>query len=181
MVEDLLRRGDDELLAWLGELAPADSAARRLLAGLTGHRRQLHKRALELSHAAGTERHRAAHRRLMALSAPSLRGLTVVMREALRTELGVVLADGELIIDTPPRDKDRWDDVEILPQRSWHGPPRGLREVSAVVRGIAEDFVSVVKKTRIFVAPWAIGALRAEQDRVEGLLLEVALDGEAVE
>ena len=40
----------------------------------------------------------------LALSAPSLRGLTVVMREALRTELGVVLADGELILDGPMRE-----------------------------------------------------------------------------
>jgi hypothetical protein len=83
----------------------------------------------------------------------------------------------EVLVDTPPRDKDRVEAVDIV----WsHGGRRRavpLEQVSRVVQGIGSDFVKVVKKIRVFVAPGLreeLGAL-GRRDAASDALLETIL------
>jgi HD superfamily phosphohydrolase len=173
---DLLSRTDDEVLHWLLELSPEGSVAQRLLRGMTGQRRRLHKRVLTLSRLFEDEAQYAhCWKRLMALDSDGLRQMNEAMREGLRRRFGLDLAPGDLIIDTPPRDKDRLEDVEVaFPALAGHRRRR-LTQISGVVQAISRDFLRVVKKIRVFVAPEHAQTLRQRQALTEETLLEAIL------
>ena len=169
---DLLARGDEQVLSWLRSLAPEGSTAFKLLSGLTDHRRGLYKRVLTLNRIVGEEELARAYGVLLQMNAGELRQTRRAMREALNHRFDLVLGPGDLIIDTPPRDKDRIEDIEVVYPNS---RPRRLSQISAIVRGIAGDFISCVKKTRVFVAPEFAPALQSRPHDVEAVLLEVIL------
>jgi HD superfamily phosphohydrolase len=172
LAADLLARSDDEVLAWLAALSAPGTVAARLLGGITAQRRVLYKRVLTVSRLFEDEpEDTGAWARLMALDSHGLRATTATMRASLADALGLRLGPGELILDTPPRDKDRLEDVEVVfPALAGHRRRR-LTEVSGVVQAISQDFLRVVKKIRVFVSPEWAAPLRAHQPRVEAALL----------
>ncbi|MEO1268125.1 MAG: HD domain-containing protein [Myxococcota bacterium] len=172
LIHDLLARSDDQVLTWLHGLSPRGSTAYTLLGGLTDHRRGLYKRILTLNRIVGEEDLARAYEILLQMNAGELRQTRRAMREALNRRFDLVLGPGDLIIDTPPRDKDRLEDIEVVHPGGRH---RRLQQISAVVRGIAGDFISCVKKTRVFVAPAFAPRLQPHLHHVEETLLEVIL------
>ncbi len=175
LVDDLLGRADAAMLDWLMSLAPADSDARRILGGMTGHRRALYKRVVTLSRLFDEPRTTAAYEHLMGLDSAGLRQVTEALRRAVREDLGIDIPEGGLVIDTPPRDKDHFEDVEVaFPALAGHRRRR-LTDISAVVRAISGDFLKVVKKVRVFVAPEFAEGLRSRQDRLEEIFLGAIL------
>jgi ribonuclease R len=88
------------------------------------------------------------------------------------SDAGGGATDGDVVVDTPPRDKDSLEDIEVVYPRLAGFRRRRLTEVSGVVRGIERDFLRVVKKTRVFVAPHCAELLRARQSETEDLLVE---------
>lgn len=173
LAEDLLARGDAQLLEWLFTLSPEGSQAHALLSGLTRQRRGLYKRVLTLSGLFREPRTDQAYAHLKTMDNASLRQLVEATRQAIADDLGVHIAPGELILDTPPRDKDHLEDVEVVfPALAGHRVRR-LTDISGVVKALSADFLRVVKKTRLFVAPQHAQALRARQAELEPLFLSL--------
>lgn len=173
LLHTLLSRSDDALLEHFAALAPSGSTAHRLLSGLVGHQRRLYKRILTMNRQSEDDRYARACACLMTLDTEGLKAMTEKLRETAQRVTGVALPEGALIIDTPPRDKDHIDDVDVI--YTGRRVDR-LRRVSAVVRAIAADFVRVVKKTRVFVTPDLAPSLRAHQDVLEDALLSTLLE-----
>jgi HD superfamily phosphohydrolase len=172
--DHLLATDDDGLLAWLMMQAPADSEARALLEGMTGGRRAFYRRVLALNRAWEDEARQQAYDRIYALDRTQTLALQQRLCRALEALVHHPVALHEVIIDTPPRDKDRVETVDIV-----HGSgATPLPRISRVVQGIATDFIKVVKKIRVFVHP----ALRARidatvgRDAVSERLLQTILD-----
>ena len=172
-LEELLARSDDEMLEWLWTLAPDDSIASALLTGITHHNRRLHKRVFTLSRIFDDDAYAAAHNRVMSLDSAGIQDLTARLQGAFTRQFGVAMRDGDVVLDTPPRDKDSLEDVEVVFPALAHGRRLPLTQVSGLVRGIAQDFLRVVKKTRVFVAPQFAAALRGRQAQTEALILDV--------
>ncbi len=172
LADDMLARSDAEMLDWLHSMAPPNTVADRILTGVTRRRRQLYKRVLTLSGLFHEPRTDAAYARLKQLDSQTLRQLVQSLRQALEQQLGVSIDPGGLIIDIPPRDKDHLEDVEVaFPALAGHRTRR-LTEISGVVGALSADFLRVVKKARVFVAPEYADALRGHQDRLEEMALE---------
>lgn len=152
----LLTAGDDGLLEGFAAAAPGDSAAARLLHGLTGDRRAPYKRLATFSRAdaASGLDPLALWERLHALDGPASERLVASLSARLGGPSGPLPA-GALILDVPPRDKDQIPDVPVhlVGAGAGEGAFTTLAARSTIVRGIAADFVSVVKKIRLFVHP----------------------------
>jgi uncharacterized protein len=163
LTDVLLRHSDDAFLAWLVERSPADTMTHRLVAAMTGGRRQFYKRVLALSRVFDDLRHHNAYERIYHLNRDELVQLRAGIARFLAQTLELPVALDDVLIDTPPRDKDRIETVDIIYGSGARRSSRPLPELSKVVQGIATDFVKVVKKIRIFVAP----AVRDAIDRQE--------------
>jgi HD superfamily phosphohydrolase len=172
----LLSHGDDALLEWLYDQTPSGSATRRLLEGLLGRERSLHKRILTLSRAYHEERKREAYEAIYEMDADTLYDLTDRIRVKLSSVLGRSLHPSSVIIDTPPRDKDDLETVDIVYPDARGRQHYPLHELSRLVAGIQDDFVTVVKKIRVFVEPSLAADVRASDAAVEEMLLEEILD-----
>jgi uncharacterized protein len=172
-LEELLARSDDEMLEWLWTLAPDASIASALLGGITHHNRRLHKRVFTLSRIFDDAMYADAYQTVMALGATGIQDLTARLRAEMASHFGLHMKDGDVVVDTPPRDKDTLEDVEVVFPAMAQGRRAPLTQVSGLVQGIATDFLRVVKKTRVFVAPPFAGPLRARQAETEALILRV--------
>ena len=146
--------------------------AAALLGGITHHQRRLHKRVFTLSRVFDDTIYHDAHAAVMALDAEGIRGLTRRLQVEMARHFGISMRDGDVVVDTPPRDKDTLEDVEVVYPAMAGGRRRDLTQVSGLVRGIAGDFLRVVKKTRVFVAPHCAQPMRARQAETEALILE---------
>lgn len=174
LTKRLLSSSDDELLAGLARESPEGSPTRELLGSITHGRRSLYKRVLTLSRVYEDVRSRSAYERIYLLDAANRELLTRTLAAVLARFAGASVSSSELIIDTPPRDKDRIETVEVVYQVDGRARSYPLEDISKVVQGIATDFVKVVKKIRVFVHP-RIRALIDEKNRSDELR-EVLVD-----
>ncbi|MFT6396883.1 MAG: HD superfamily phosphohydrolase [Bradymonadia bacterium] len=152
LTAEILARPDDVFLHWLVERSPKDSMTYKLLSSMTGGNRRFYKRILSLNRVFDDLRHHNAYDRIYHLTRDELNGLRRTIAEALSAYLGRAVGIDDIIIDTPPRDKDSIETVQVV---HGHGDNRSgmpLEQLSKVVQGIATDFVKVVKKIRIFVS-----------------------------
>ncbi|TNF22366.1 MAG: HD domain-containing protein [Deltaproteobacteria bacterium] len=149
----LMGVGDDELLRTFAAEAAPKSAGERLLHGLTGDRRRLYKRLATWSKGDVDERARAQWQALYALDRRGVKRL--IARLSKRLGGNHPLPPGALLLDVPPRDKDRIPDIGVHHPRAHEGAGAWthLAGSSSIVHGIAHDFVAVVKKIRLFVHP----------------------------
>ncbi len=171
----LLTRSDDELLADLRRDAPAGSVSARLLDGLTGDERRLHKRLVTYSRAYAEPEKREAYERLYRLDGAALDRVTDKMARAIAKATGRVVRQGDVLVDTPPHDKDRAESIDVRYLGVSGQGSYPLQELSAVVQGVHADFVQVVKKIRVFVSFELAAACRERRPELETALLEVVL------
>lgn len=170
----LLQLDDDRLLEHLCGRAHEGSAAAALLRGLTRGQRRLYKRVLTLSLAYDDVPLQTAYDRVFYLDAAQVAMLREVLRGVVERHVGRRLQPWELLIDTPPRDKDHVEDIDLVSSR---GSVQALSQSSQIVRGVASDFVKVVKKIRVFVAPDVRETLveRGTQEALRRALVEAIL------
>ncbi len=149
----LLTHHDDQFLRWLYDRTPNGSAVRHLIGGMVGWERSLYKRVLTLSQVYTEEDKQRAYEIVYQLDAPQVYELVDRLRISLSSALGHPLHPAALILDTPPRDKDKLESIEIVfPDANGqrHYP---LHQLSRIVAGVQHDFIRVVKKIRLFAAP----------------------------
>ena len=81
---------------------------------------------------------------------------------------------GALLLDIPPRDKDSIPDVAVHYPRAGAGAKAytSLAKASKIVGGIAEDFIGVVKKIRLFVHPAFVERVPSCSATLEALVQE---------
>lgn len=153
LVSRLLSVGDDELLRTLHAEAPPGSVSGLLLKGIAGDRRGLYKRLVTWSRVYDDPLKRQAYDDLYTMDRPGIAGLLRDLSSRLVD--GAPLPPGALLLDIPPRDKDAIPNVAIHYPRagSGVGAYSSLAEASRIVGGIAEDFIGVVKKIRLFIHP----------------------------
>lgn len=176
LVEILLDHDDDSFLRWLSETTPESSATRYILENVTGNRRTLYKRIATFSRVYTEADKQKAYEILYGMSAPQLYELTDRLRIRLASIVGRTLHPADLIIDTPPRDKDKLDTVDVVypdAQGRTHYP---LHELSRIVAGVQHDFVKVVKKIRLFASSSLAASLASRPEDVEGIILSVIMD-----
>lgn len=169
----LLRCDDEQLLEWIFDQSPDPSAPRFLLGGLQTTRRRLYKRVATFSRIYAERDKQRAYETIYAMERAQLFDLTARLSARLGSALGVPLHPAALIIDIPPRDKDRIDTIDVVypdVRGRRHYP---LHELSQVVAGIQDDFIAVVKKIRIFAEPALAAKLREIKDLDELLLTEI--------
>lgn len=158
---ELLMLGDDEeVLQQIATAMGDDAALVALLGGLTPGSRAIYKRVLTLSRAWEDTQVQQAYERIYHLDARQHRSLHHELCALLGGLSGSEIAPWELLIDTPPRDKDHLETVDIIGQIDGREIATPLENQSQIVRGIAGDFVKVVKKIRVFVHPRVRAALR---------------------
>ena len=173
LLSRLLTVGDDQLLVGLASEATPGSVAARTLHCLTGDRRRPYKRLLTWSRGYQDDASQAAYERLYRLSAEAHRELVATLRGVLGTAERPLRA-GDLILDIPPRDKDRLPEVKVhYPHGRGQGAYVSLAETSRIVSGMGEDFLSAVKKIRLFVHPDHAQRLKADRGRTNALVDEV--------
>ncbi len=161
---------DDASFVTLINQAADSETARRLLDGLFGSRRQLHKRVV--AYDAGT------HPELHAAVAGQPYARLTVAADRLAAELtrktGLSIPAASLIIDAPPAEKEiefrlqvRYQNEAVRSDR-W----RPLAEVSPVTQSLAHrQFDSLVKQVRLF-APAEVAAAIRKQAGLEEMILE---------
>ncbi len=172
----LLTSSDDEFLAAVESLSAPSSSARLLLNGLKPNRRSLYKRGLTVSRQREGTIHHRAYETIYQMERDEVADLAAALRGRVASLIGSEVAPHELLIDTPPRDKDHLDTVELVFGSGSGSEAVPLHEVSRVVKGIGTDFIKVVKKIRVFVNPSVHEALTGASADVESELLEVILD-----
>lgn len=149
----LLTHGDDRLLEWVRDETPRSSATRYLTAGLLGNRRRLFKRVATFSRVYSESSKQQAYERIYQMESRDVFSLTDRLRVRLSAELGLPVHPADIIIDTPPRDKDNLEKIEVVFPGASGQQHYPLHELSRVVAGIGHDFIRVVKKIRVFVEP----------------------------
>ncbi|MFU8804269.1 MAG: HD domain-containing protein [Bradymonadaceae bacterium] len=169
----LLGHDDEALLRWLFETTPRQSATHYLIAGLLPHQRHLYKRLATYSRAYVEESKKRAYERIYAMDRSALFDLTSRLTARLSSLVGRPLHPADLIIDIPPRDKDRLESVDVVFPDATGVRFYPLHELSRIVAGIQEDFVGFVKKIRIFASPDLARELRAHQGLETALLSEI--------
>jgi len=172
----LLTHGDDELLEWLRSETADGSATRYLVRGLVDHRRDLYKRILTLSRVYAEETKQEAYETIYEMDASALYSLTDRLRARLSPVVDRSLHPADIIIDTPPRDKDALETTEVVYPDARGRRHYPLHELSRIVAGIQDDFSMVVKKIRIFVAPQLARELGASDEQIEEIILDEILD-----
>lgn len=169
----LLRYDDDRLLEWLRDRTPKGSATRYLTAGLTHNQRRLYKRVATFSRVYSEERKQKAYERIYHMEAPALYTLIDRLRARLSSLVERSLHPADIIIDTPPRDKDKLESIEVVYPGASGQQYYPLHELSRVVAGIQDDFIMVVKKIRVFVEPRLAAELADHPDLDELLVDEI--------
>ncbi len=177
LVDLLFGSSDESLVAHLHETAPETSRARLLLQGLLGGRRGLYKRVVTLSLVHTDPRRRAGFEMIYRMNAAEVTALENRLLDRLARLAGQRFPEGSVVVDTPPRGKDRLGRVPVVLGK---GPSREvvpLDGVSRIVQGVAEDFAKVVKKIRVFVEPGALDTVRASVpfERLASAVLEETL------
>lgn len=178
LTREILARPDDVFLHWLVERSPPGTITHKLLSSFTGGQRRFYKRILALNRVFDDIRHHNAYERIYHLDRAGLTSLRGEIAEVLSARIGRVVEIDDIIIDTPPRDKDSIETVEVVHGSGAHRTGMPLERVSKVVQGIAADFVKVVKKIRIFVAPDVRDDVLEQgiRDEVVTLLFKTILD-----
>lgn len=169
-LQALLHYDDDGFLSWLFEHSPSQSAPRYLLAGLQPRQRRLFKRIATYSRAYVESEKQEAFQRIYEMDRARLSDLTARLTARLGGAIGQPLHPAALIIDIPPRDKDKWETIDLVYPDVTGQRYYRLHELSQLVAGIQDDFISVVKKIRIFAHPDIADDLR-QQAALEDLLL----------
>ncbi len=153
LLEPLLQKSDDDFLVWLRDATPTGSATRYIVDGIVDNNRRLYKRIATFSRAHVEEQRREAYERIYDMPADEVYDLTDRLRARLSYLVERPLHPADVIIDTPPRDKDNLETVQLVFGEGEGRRYRSLHETSRVVAGMQDDFVKVVKKIRVFVAP----------------------------
>jgi HD superfamily phosphohydrolase len=174
MLDVLIRHDDDAFLNWLRDQTPEGSATHYLVDGLIGNTRRLYKRVATFSRIYVEEEKQAAYERIYQMNASEVYDLADRLRARLSYLVERPLHPADVIIDTPPRDKDRMETVEVVYGGGDESRHYQLHELSRVVAGIQDDFVKVVKKIRIFAAP-KLAAELADVDDVYEIILDEIL------
>jgi HD superfamily phosphohydrolase len=170
LLDVLLAHDDDSLLEWLRDHSPNGGATAYLTNGLTHRQRRLYKRIVTLSRVYTEEPKQRAYARIYEMDAPQLYGLVDRLRARLSSLVGRSLHPADVIIDTPPRDKDKLETIDVVYPDATGRQHYPLHELSRIVAGIQDDFVTVVKKIRIFVEP-SLAAELAGHDGVDEIIL----------
>lgn len=143
------------LLRERGKATPAD----RLLEGLFGSRREIYKRVTECS----LYHNRDLYEKLARQPFPLLVECAARLAADLGAKLGEPLAATDILIDSPPRDREIEFDVDIYFAKERRYRP--LHEVSPVVEALANtQFDDYVKRVRIFAHPRVASRLAALTD-----------------
>ncbi len=176
LAAQLLSLGDDELLTTLITDAPPTSAAAHLLSGMAVGTRRLHKRLVTWSRVYDEPAAQRAYERLYALDEEGADDLLKRLRRLL-SGFGTTVGPHDLILDIPPRDKDRLPDLQIHRRNALGGSGSFTRlsDCSHIVRAIGADFVNVVKKIRLFVSPALAASLAPRRAEVEASITELVL------
>ncbi len=145
----LLSVSDDALLETVFAESPPKSLTYRALSGLVGDRRRIYKRVATWSASYPDARARDGYARLLALSPDETAALLTTLRHTL-SPTARPIPDGSLILDIPPRDKDKVPDLDV----QLHGDTYAtLAETSRLAHAISADFAKITKKIRLFVHP----------------------------
>ena len=176
LTELLLGLSDDELLGRVRQTAGPDSTADRLLEGLSSNTRGLYKRLLTLSRQRENTRHYEAYDLVYPMDREALIELTNRLRKCIERSAGCTIHPSELLIDTPPRDKDKPDTIDVVFHTTHGDEALPLHTVSRVVGGITNDFTQVVKKIRVFAHPRVRERLEDRLGEVEEALLAEILE-----
>ena len=171
----LLQMSDDVLLESLRTRAPRGSRGARLLSGMTGNRRHLFKRIMTISPAYEEDEKRRAYDRLLALSAEESQKMSERLTARIEKLVGHPVAPGTLLIDIPPRDKDKVDPFPVRFIGARGKTEYSLGELSQIVAGVGKDMLRVVKKIRIFCEPSIVAELKGSQVKMEEALIEEVL------
>lgn len=174
LVRQIIQQDDEEFLSAMRARARPGSAADILLSALTGGHRRMYKRVLTLTLAYSNPSLRTAYDRIYVLDRERLDLLRRELCAVIEAVIGRRVQPWELLIDTPPRDKDHVEPIDVVRD----GIIEPLADRSQIMRGIASDFVKVVKKIRVFVAPDIRAAMDAQVPRrmLERRLVEAILD-----
>lgn len=175
LLQDLLSHDDDQLMRWLYAQAPQESPAQSLLKGIIPHQRKLYKRVMTLSRAYLEDDKRRAYEIIYTQNAAGLKALTQRLHERIGAHLNHDLPPASLIIDTPPRDKDKLETVELLYPHAQGQRYYPLHQLSRIVAGIQDDFTTIVKKIRIFAAPELAQLIAPRQTQIQALILDEIL------
>ena len=160
----LLHHDDDSFLNWLRDQSPESSATRYLVDHLHGPRRRLYKRVATFSRVYSEPQKQAAYDRIYNMEAGELYELADRIRGKLSAMAGRPLHPADVIIDTPPRDKDRLETIDVVYPSARGGRRQyPLHELSRIVSGVQDDFMMVVKKIRVFAAPEVAAALTSDE------------------
>jgi HD superfamily phosphohydrolase len=175
----LMSSSDDQFLDYLVSASPEESATGSLLAGLTNYSRVPYKRLLTLNRQRAESMHHRAYDVIYKMNSASLAELKEEIRGVLFRMTGVEIPPTHLLVDTPPRDKDQMENVDMIFENSGRREVVPLSSMSRVCDGIAWDFIKVVKKIRLFVHPQLAKALPIKSDKLETMLLETILNHES--
>jgi HD superfamily phosphohydrolase len=175
LTRTLLQSSDDDFLRDILHQSPEGSVAQRLLSRLTGDNRELHKRLVTYSRIYAEPEKRDAYMRIYDADSDALGRIQQRISESLAALTGLKVHDCDVLIDTPPRDKDQPESIAVT-----YGAVRGqrsypLHQLSRIVAGVHNDFIQVVKKIRIFVAPPLAAKARLQQDAAEVAIMEAIL------
>jgi len=174
----LLSVGDDACLETLFAEAKPRSAAVRYLEGIAGVRRRLYKRLFTWSRTNQDETGQRVYQHLYGLDREMIRQLEARIQQRLG-KLARPMAAHSIVIDVPPRDKDRTPDLDVRQDRAIGGKATftSLVASSAIVKGISEDFLNVVKKIRLLVHPDYAPALQQQKLQVYEAVVDEILGG----
>ncbi len=164
-LDTLFRLGDGPLVTEM-QRAAKNGPARDLLAGLFGPTRRLYKRVAQFSLFEGRE----LYDRLARRPFPWLARCAAEFATLASTSLGRVVAPHEVLLDSPPMEREVEFDVDIYYAKERRY--RSLGDVSPVVRALAkEQFDDYVKRVRVFAHPRVAADLR-DSPRLAELLGE---------
>jgi HD superfamily phosphohydrolase len=173
LLDVLLANDDDGFLTWLRENSPAQSATAYLLDNMRGNVRNLYKRVATFSRVYSEKAKQQAYDVMYNMDASELYALVDRLRVRLSSEVGRSLHPADLIIDTPPRDKDKLETIDVVYPNASGRQAYPLHELSRIVAGIQDDFMMVVKKIRIFAHPRLAAEIRSIPDIDELILTEI--------
>lgn len=173
LLNALLQSSDDDFLSWMCTQTPKNSGSHYLIAGLLNDRRLLYKRIATFSRVYAETDKQKAYELIYNMQANALYDLTARITARLSSMVNRTLHPADIIIDIPPRDKDRLESIEIVfsnapGRRHYH-----LHELSRIVAGIQNDFIAVVKKIRIFAHPQLAAALHGRHELETVLMKEI--------
>lgn len=174
LLNALLTCSDDDFLTWMCTQTPKNSTPHYLISGLLNDQRLLYKRIATFSRIYAEIDKQKAYERIYNMKASALYELTARITERLSSMVNRTLHPADIIIDIPPRDKDKLESIEIVypsapGRRHYH-----LHKLSRIVAGIQDDFIAVVKKIRIFAHPQLARDLK-EHHELESVLMNEIL------